>query len=266
VASTHSARHPEDNERITLGTPPFQTESIILFENRSLLALDKPAGWNLNPTRSPRTGRNLQVALEQTLLQRPPWVRRRNLRFLRFIHRLDTDTTGILLLVKSRGAIAPFSRLLQDRLVEKTYLAAVQGEPPAASWTCDRPLARDLAHPGRMRLARTHGLSALTRFTRVQPPRPPLPALVTAVPVTGRTHQIRLHLAAAGCPVLGDRFYGSRTASLPSSSNTYPLALRAVTVSLMDPFEHRPVHIQAPAEAFLRAFGWDPDAWHRSIL
>ena len=248
-------------ESIVLGAPPHHVHSRIVFENRSLLAIDKPAGWMLSPTHWTRTSRSLQQAIESSLQLRLPWVKRHNLRFLRFIHRLDADTTGVLLLAKSHGAIAPYSKLLQTRQVRKTYLAAVHGTPPMRPWSCQKPLGRDPRHPGRMRIVRKDGWTAETRFETLRPRTRNQPALVASRPLTGRTHQIRLHLTSAGCPVLGDSLYTPSSWITPPMPDAYPLALRAVALEFNDPFERRPVSITAPVDHFLLSFGWDADAW-----
>jgi len=83
----------------------------ILYEDRSVLAIDKPAGWLLAPDFWDKTGRNLQLALQSSIQAGDFWARSRNLKFLRFVHRLDEDTTGVLLLVKSVGAVPAYSAL-----------------------------------------------------------------------------------------------------------------------------------------------------------
>src|SRR5215471_19479444 len=112
----------------------------ILYENRSVIAIDKPVGWMLVPASWQKTSRNLQMALTSSIAARDFWARSRNLRFLRFVHRLDADTTGILLLAKSQGAVASYGALFESRRMEKTYLAVVQGLPKQKEWTCQLKL------------------------------------------------------------------------------------------------------------------------------
>src|SRR5262252_8962645 len=95
----------------------------ILYEDRSVLAIDKPAGWMLVPFSWQKTSRNLQAALTSSIAARDFWARSRNLKFLRFVHRLDAETTGILLLAKSHGAVEAFGNLFESRKMEKSYLA-----------------------------------------------------------------------------------------------------------------------------------------------
>jgi 23S rRNA pseudouridine1911/1915/1917 synthase len=87
----------------------------ILYEDRSVLAIDKPAGWMLVPFSWQKTGRNLQAALASSIAAGDFWARSRNLRFLRFVHRLDAETSGILLLAKSPGAVRSFGEMFEGQ-------------------------------------------------------------------------------------------------------------------------------------------------------
>ena len=217
----------------------------ILFEDRSVLALDKPAGWMLVPFTWQKTNRNLQAAITSSIGAGHFWARSRMLRFLKHIHRLDADTTGILLFAKSPGALQSLGELFETRRMEKIYLAVTRHPPPATAWTCRAPLAPDPRQIGRVCVDR-HGKEAETHF-RVLASHGGL-HLLEARPRTGRTHQIRVHLAEAKCPILGDDLYAERTDE--------PLALRAVGLAYHDPFTRREVAIRAPREAFLAAHGF----------
>ena len=92
-----------------------ETERIpILYEDRSVLAIDKPAGWMLVPAHWQRTERDLQTAIESSIGARDFWARSRNLKFLRYVHRLDAETSGVLLLAKSPGAVNAYSNLFEE--------------------------------------------------------------------------------------------------------------------------------------------------------
>lgn len=224
---------------------PDGTEVPILFEDRSVLAIDKPAGWMLGPEDEEHARRNLHLGLLAGIEEGAWWARCRGLKFIRFIHRLDAPTTGVLLMAKSRGAIAPFGRLFATREVSKRYLAVTEGVPREVEWTCQLPLGPDPRQPGRHRVDNRDGKEAETGFRVLA--QAGGRALVEALPRTGRTHQIRLHLAAAGCPVVGDVLYGR--------PDPVGLGLRAVELSYHDPFTGRPVRVRAPFGAFRRAFG-----------
>ncbi len=222
----------------------------ILYEDRAVLAIDKPAGWMLGPEDEEHVRRNLHVGLMEGIESGAWWARCRGLKFIRFIHRLDAPTTGVLLMAKSRGAIAPFGRLFATREVQKRYLAVTEGVPREAEWTCRLPLGPEPRQPGRHRVDLRGGKEAETGFRVVGTAGGR--ALVEAFPRTGRTHQIRLHLVAAGCPVVGDVLYGR--------PDPVGLGLRAVELSYRDPFTGRPVHVRAPFGAFRKAFGVGDDA------
>ena len=220
------------------------------------MAIDKPAGWLLAPDSWDRTGRNLQLAIQSSLNAGDYWARSRNLKYLRFVHRLDADTSGVLLLAKSPGALRSYSQLFESRLVEKVYLAVVDGIPEQSNWTCRLKLSPKPGTVGQMKVDERHGKEAETHFRVLQTTQQS--ALVEARPSTGRTHQIRVHLAAAGHPVLGDPLYHPKEAA-KAKAGRVQLALRAVKVIFPDPFQKRTIHIEAPADEFVRGYGFDPD-------
>ena len=225
---------------------PDRTRIPILYEDRAVLALDKPPGWVLGPDDEERLRHNLHLALLDGIERGAFWARSRNLRFLRFVHRLDGPTSGVLLFAKSQGGIRPYSELFADRAVEKAYLAVTEGVPKEITWTCRLGLGPDPAAFGRHRVDAAAGKPAETAFrilatngTR---------ALIEAHPHTGRTHQIRLHLLAAGCPVVGDELYGR--------FDRLGLGLRSVLLAFRDPFSGKPIGIRAPSQAWCERFGF----------
>lgn len=228
----------------------------ILFEDRSVIAIDKPAGWMLVPFSWQRTNRNLQAAIASSIAAGDFWARARGLKFLRHVHRLDAETTGILLLAKSAGAVDTYSDLFESRQMDKTYLAVVQGSPPQPQWICRLKLAPDPEQAGRMKVDEKLGKESETEFRVLETRRDT--TLLAARPYTGRTHQIRVHLQESGHPVVGDEVYGSKAsmkAAKPAKqSREFPLGLRAVELAYVDPFTRRAVRIQAPTEPFLHAF------------
>jgi RluA family pseudouridine synthase len=222
----------------------------ILYEDRSVLAIDKPPGWMLVPFSWQKTSRNLQAALSSSIAAGDFWSRSRGLKFLRFVHRLDAETTGVLLLAKSAGAVATFGELFESRRMEKVYWAAVHGVPKHAEWTCHLKLGPDPAQIGRMRVDAREGKDAETKFNVLQSLSNT--SLIEAHPVTGRTHQIRLHLAETGHAVVGDDLYGPAPRHKGAK-----LGLRAVSLAYVDPFTRRRVHIRAEAKSFGREFGFN---------
>lgn len=221
----------------------------ILYEDASTLAIDKPAGWMCAPTNWQSTGRNLQAALESSVNHRDYWAHSRNINFLRFVHRLDADTSGVLLLAKSAGAMKALSELFQSRAVEKIYLAVVVGEVDEDRWICELPIGQVKGRRGVMKIDETEEGDALTEFRTLQ--RRAGFSLVEARPLTGRTHQIRLHLKASGHPVLNDPIYGK------GEPEKQTLALRAIQVSYVEPFRKKPVVVRARVAKFIGAHGFE---------
>jgi RluA family pseudouridine synthase len=219
----------------------------ILYEDRSVLAIDKPAGWLLVPESWKNTSRNLQRELMLSLSAGEFWARSRNLKYIRFIHRLDSETSGVLLLAKSPGALTALSELFETRLVRKKYLAVVDGIPKETSWECDLKLSPEPGAKGFVRVDERNGKEAQTAFRVLRSAGGK--TLIEASPMTGRTHQIRVHLAAAGYPVFGDQLYGGTRGDF---------SLRAVELSYTDPFQKRPVRVMAPTDEFLRRFHFGP--------
>jgi 23S rRNA pseudouridine1911/1915/1917 synthase len=219
----------------------------ILYEDRSVIAIDKPRGWMLVPHSWQKTSFNLQAAIASSIAGRDFWARSRSLKFLRHVHRLDADTSGILLFAKSPRGVETFSDLFEGRKMEKAYLAVVTGAPKQNEWTCRLKLAPDPRHFGKMKVDARAGKEAETHF-KVLETRGKF-SLVEARPVTGRTHQIRVHLLESGLPIVGDELYGKREGKLP-------LGLRAKQLAYSDPFTKRRVEIRAPMEEFLKEFGF----------
>lgn len=228
---------------------PNGVEIPIIYEDASTLAIDKPAGWMCAPTSWQSTGRNLQAALESSVNHRDYWARSRNVKFLRYVHRLDADTSGVLLLARSAGALKALSELFQARAVEKVYLAVVEGEPPEDEWTCELPIGQVKGRRGVMKVDPEEEGDAITQFRTLQ--RRDGRSLIEARPLTGRTHQIRVHLKAGGHPVLNDPIYGVGEAKKQT------LALRAIEVAYVEPFRKKPVRIKARVAKFIGGHGFE---------
>ena len=131
--------------------------------------------------------------------------------------------------------------------MKKAYLAVASGHAPDVEWTCRLKLAPDPKRVGRMKVDARHGKPAETKFRLLKTHGNY--SLIEARPVTGRTHQIRVHLTEAGLPVVSDELYGRREDDLP-------LGLRAVRLAYVDPFIRKRVEIRAPTEHFLKEFGF----------
>lgn len=172
----------------------------LLYEDAELIAVNKPAGIN-----SQRTPYQLKGTLEYWVSEY--FKAQGSTEAARVVHRLDRGTSGAMLFPKNRQAAAWLSKQFQESLVDKRYLALVCGRPDQESWSVDAPI-------GKVASARygvvEGGKPAVTEFRLVATSGDI--SLVEARPLTGRTHQIRVHLASVGLPILGDATYGGREA------------------------------------------------------
>ncbi|OGO35512.1 MAG: hypothetical protein A2W35_21370 [Chloroflexi bacterium RBG_16_57_11] len=199
----------------------------IVFENDDLLVVNKPAGMVVHPAAGHHGGTLVHAALAHAPEmegiggeQRPGVV-----------HRLDKNTSGLILLAKNDRA----HRWLQDqfrlRKIQKIYLALVDGCPPTPKGRIEAPIGRDLKVRKKMAVvAPDKGRSAISEYLTLETFA--AHTLLDVHPVTGRTHQIRLHLAYLGCPVAGDTVYGKRHSSIPLERHFLHAA--RITVRLLD--------------------------------
>ncbi|HEX7639449.1 MAG TPA: RluA family pseudouridine synthase [Burkholderiaceae bacterium] len=125
----------------------------------------------------------------------------------RIAHRLDMMTSGLMVLALEAAAHSALNRSFRERMVHKRYEALVHGRPPAGAGVVDLPLAVDWPNRPRQRVCRERGKPSLTHYRVLGEAAGGL-LRVSLEPVTGRTHQLRVHLASLGCPIAGDPFYG----------------------------------------------------------
>lgn len=178
----------------------------VLYEDRFLLVVDKPAGLVVHPAAGHWQGTLVHALLgRDTPLAHGPASYGRDAR-PGIVHRLDKDTSGLLVVAKTDEARAGLESLFREHRIERTYRAIVRGEPPAQRGRIEAPLGRD----ARNRLRRTvlaGGRQAVTHFEVLE--RHARGAVLTLRLETGRTHQIRVHLLHLGIPVVGDPLYGT---------------------------------------------------------
>jgi 23S rRNA pseudouridine955/2504/2580 synthase len=168
----------------------------ILFEDEGLLVVDKPAGLAVHG------GSGVSLGLIEALR-----VMRPEARFLELVHRLDRDTSGLIMVAKKRSALLTLHAALRGDGVDKRYLALAVGAWPPQRTRIDAPLKKNTLQSGeRVVRVSAEGKQAVTNFSVLE--AFPIATLVEAAPITGRTHQIRVHAQYAGHPLAGDDKYG----------------------------------------------------------
>jgi 23S rRNA pseudouridine1911/1915/1917 synthase len=213
---------------------PDLAELSILHEDEWLVAVGKPAGMLSQPSSKQPT----ELALDQLAVLRLA-IATGTKPYMRMVHRLDRLTSGVTLFAHNPQAQAPLVKAWADGAVERRYLAVIEGSPEIGETLIDEPIGRDPNHDWRFRVA-DDGRTAKTEVTVTARLDDDL-SVVECRLLTGRTHQVRVHLTAWGHPVLGDRLYGSRRADEVQR----PL-LHAALLALPHPKDGTPITITAP--------------------
>ncbi len=209
----------------------------IVYEDVHLLIVNKPAGMVVHPAAGHSTGTLVHAVLAHAPeltgvggVQRPGVV-----------HRLDKDTSGLILLAKDDATHQWLQNQFKLRKVKKTYIALVDGAPPTPTGRVEASIGRDPSKRKQMAvLPDGKGRSAVSEYRVVK--SFPHHTLVEVHPLTGRTHQIRVHMAFIGCPVVGDKVYGHKKSTLPL--NRHFLHAREIEITL--PGEKTPRSFSAP--------------------
>lgn len=224
--------------------PTLQPEAIpvtILFQDFDLMVVDKPAGLTVHPAPGHPTGTlvNALLALSPDLKGISGTLRPG------IVHRLDKDTSGLMVVAKNDRAMRALQRQLKERQVHKTYLALVHGVPKPAEGLIEAPIGRHPKNRKKMAVV-PNGREAVTRYRVREVIAGGKYALLEVEPVTGRTHQIRVHMAAIGHPIIGDAVYGKRS---PVVERQF---LHAWKLGFSMPLGGREVEFESPLPADLR--------------
>lgn len=211
----------------------------IIYQDDDVIVVDKPSGLTVHPAPGHPSG----TLVNALLAVAPQLAEFRQTMRPGIVHRLDKDTSGLLVVAKSERARASLTRQLKEREVRKTYLALVHGVPQAPRGTIEAPIGRHPRNRKKMAVV-AGGREAETKY-RVREALDGF-ALLEVEPVTGRTHQIRVHLAAIGHPVVGDAVYGKR------SGLTERQFLHACKLAFDLPSSGRLVEFESPLPPDLR--------------
>ena len=190
----------------------------VLFEDEHLLALDKPAGLAVSPEAEVRVEAGvaeterpkLMKLLHAAIAAGKPWALERNLTYLNNEHRLDGDTSGVLLLSKNKPAHLALADMFGCDQPERKYVAIVRGNLIEESFEVNARLAPHPVTPGLMRVDKDNGKAAKTKITLLENFTRAGYALVQCEPLTDRPHQIRVHLSQVDLPIVADELYGGK--------------------------------------------------------
>jgi 23S rRNA pseudouridine1911/1915/1917 synthase len=218
----------------------------VLYEDEWILGVDKPAGLPVHPTARFHANTLTAVLKERYGDDRPILA-----------HRLDSETSGVLLCAKTKEAERKLKLMFVKRTIQKTYFAVVFGVPNPAEGQIESPIGSDVGGPVKVKMAcRPDGLPALTGYRVVKSGAES--SLLLCLPRTGRQHQIRVHLAHIGHPVVGDKMYGydpnlfleyiefGPTPEILARTGAPRHLLHAASISLTHPMTGEPLTIESP--------------------
>lgn len=211
----------------------------IVFEDDDLVVIDKPSGLAVHG------GSGLSFGLIETLRKQRPEAR-----YLELVHRLDRDTSGLILVAKRAAVLRELHRQLREKHIDKRYLALVAGQWPQRQLRVEAPLEKNVLLSGeRVVKVSGEGKRAITEFRVIE--RFGSATLVEARPITGRTHQIRVHALHAGCPLLGDdKYETAQSAAVTRDIGLKRLFLHASALDFTL-FDQPALHFEAPLDRVL---------------
>src|SRR5579863_9652165 len=235
-------------ERVAVEEEPLETAPVsgpaparftIAHEDDALIVVDKPAGVVVHPAKGHEAGTLAQALADRAAGGEDPYR-------AGIVHRLDRDTSGLLVVAKNDRVHRELKALLQARELRREYLTLVDGIPPAHSGTIDAPIGRDRRDRVLHSIETDSPREARTHFELLEPLRHE--ALLRVSLETGRTHQIRVHMQAIGHPVLGDRAYGG-----PVRFGLERQFLHAARLAFLHPVTGEPIEVSSPLPADLAA-------------
>lgn len=219
--------HPDSNSYL----PPPDLGLEILYVDEHLLALNKPSGLLSVPGRG--------ASKSECLLSRA----QKEYPELLAVHRLDMGTSGVMLFARDKICHRQLSDLFAQRQVQKKYGAIVTGRPQPRSATINAPLICDWPNRPKQKIDSDKGKQAITEFTTLQHNEQDNTSYLEIKPLTGRSHQIRVHMASIGHAILGDTLYASESVIAMSSR----LLLHAEQIEFLHPKNLQPLRIDCPA-------------------
>jgi 23S rRNA pseudouridine1911/1915/1917 synthase len=228
----------------------------VLFEDSEILVLDKPPGLVVHPAVGHRDGTLVNALLHRSKEWAGPADRPG------LVHRLDKDTSGVLVIAKTETAMATLGKAMKERSLEKEYLAVVYGRAPLRKGRIDFKIRRDPADRKRMAASKSEGRDSSTFYEILSESSGPLSglSLLKCRLVTGRTHQIRVHLKAMNLPIVGDPVYGSprwkglKDEAMREACRTFPRqALHAWRLGIRHPATGEAMTFTAPVPGDLKA-------------
>jgi 23S rRNA pseudouridine1911/1915/1917 synthase len=235
----------EGNEEIVVIEPGIEPSRIlaeeipleVIFENSDLLIINKSAGMVVHPALGHTSGTLANAALghdpdlEGVGGEKRPGI----------VHRLDKDTSGLIVIAKNDTSHQWLQQQFKERTVSKTYITLVEGQPRTPTGRIEAPIGRDSTHRQKMAVtSETKGRASVTEYYTKE--TFPQHTLMEAHPLTGRTHQIRVHMAFIGCPVAGDTVYGRKKVTVPLTRQF----LHAARLQICLPGEKEPRTFEAP--------------------
>jgi 23S rRNA pseudouridine1911/1915/1917 synthase len=224
---------------------------VVLFEDADLIVVDKPAGMAVHPAPGSETGTLVNALLAHcgASLSGIGGVARPGI-----VHRIDKETSGVMVAAKTDAAHQGLSALFAAHDIERVYLALTRGSPPARRGAIEGAIARSTHDRKKMALVKSGGRHAVTHYVVEEtfgPEARPLAARLACRLETGRTHQIRVHLASKGCPCLGDPIYGSGPPAEPvrkaiAEAGLKRQALHAAVLGFRHPVTGEALRFESP--------------------